>query len=229
MVGMTPGALFEGDKARYYEQRTRRVVTGFDLLHDLAARAMAENAPAGARVLCLGAGTGNEILALQKHRNDLTFLAVDISPEMVAQGMERCPEAEFLVGTIAEVDPEARFDAATAHLVFHFMNDALFRTALAELSERLKPNAPLVYGQMEGPDDPLYRQLWESEGREHNSPEITAVAYDSIRESTALRDAEAIDACFAEAGFMRPVRFFRGGHFVGGFTRKVAAPGTLPA
>ena len=227
---MTPGALFDGDRAKYYEQRTRRVVTGFDLLHDLSARAMASLAPQNARVLCLGAGTATEIVELQKHRADMSFLAVDPSPEMVEQGRERCPDVEFLVGTLGDVDQADMFDAATAHLVFHFMTDDLFTQTLHELSLRLSPGAPLVFSQMEGPDDPLYRQLRESMGNEHNPPEVTSAAYDAVRGGTALRDSGAIDAALATAGFEKPVRFFRGGHFVAGATRLVgSSPGTIPA
>lgn len=227
---MTPGALFDGDRAKYYEQRTRRVVTGFDLLHDLSARAMAALAPKNARVLCLGAGTATEIVELQKHRADISFLAVDPSPEMVEQGRERCSDVEFLVGTLADVDPAAKFDAVTAHLVFHFMKDDFFTQTLHGLAIRLSPGAPLVFSQMEGTDDPLYRQLWESMGNDHNPPDVTSAAYDAIRGGTALRNSGTIDAVLATAGFEEPVRFFRGGHFVAGATRLVgSSPGTIPA
>ena len=71
--------------AKYSEGPTR-FVPGLEALHRMTGLLLAEDAPADARVLVLGAGGGLELQALAHMHPDWTFVGVDPAIEMLRRG-----------------------------------------------------------------------------------------------------------------------------------------------
>jgi len=145
-------AKFDPARAGEYEQQSRIALAGYDACHELAACMLAAALGSGteARVLVAGAGA-KEIVTAGALEPNWRFIAVDPSPPMMDLAVARLTEAGLLdctdvvLGTVDDLPPEDRFDAATLIGVLHHLpGDEAKRDILRSLALRLKPGAPLI-------------------------------------------------------------------------------------
>ena len=80
---------FDGEGARAYDSRIPLLVPGYELLHQLCASRLMAALGQQARVLLVGVGTGSELLLLGRLCPRWTFVAQDISADMLAQARMR--------------------------------------------------------------------------------------------------------------------------------------------
>src|SRR5512133_1141600 len=80
------------DTAKVYDERNRQLAPIINNLHFLI-RLILKNAPVRARVLCVGVGTGAEILSLSEAFAEWTFVGVDPSVGMIDICRERLSNA----------------------------------------------------------------------------------------------------------------------------------------
>ena len=93
---------FDEEHAARYDERFARLAPMRDALHFIAAMAL-HDLPAEARVICVGAGTGAELLALAARFPSWRFMAVDPSAPMLAISsitLTPVQMIELLVGTL---------------------------------------------------------------------------------------------------------------------------------
>ncbi len=132
--------------ARYTDGPVR-MVPGFVHMQRMAAILLAENAPAQARMLVLGAGGGLELQVLADAQPDWTFAGVDPSAEMLdlARQTAAAHSARIdLYHGYIDTAPAGPFDGATCLLTLHFIPRDDRLATLRALHARLKPGAPLV-------------------------------------------------------------------------------------
>ena len=117
-----PQPVFTQDHAAAYDQRFSKLAPLRDALHLLVATLFSE-LPAQARILCVGAGTGAELLFLARKFPGWEFTAVEPSGPMLdlcrtkadAEGIaSRCTFHEGYLDSLPAGEP---FDAATSLLV----------------------------------------------------------------------------------------------------------------
>jgi tRNA (cmo5U34)-methyltransferase len=208
---------FDQQKAAQYEARWAPLAPLRDSLH-LQMRLILHALPADARILCVGAGTGAELLALARAFPGWRFTAVDPSAPMLEVCRQRATEAgiadrcEFRSTYVHELPPGACYDAATAILVSHFITDRAHRIAFyRELAARLRPGAGLVTADLTtsppGQHEGLYR-VWQQMMRHTGATEdqIQAMLATYGRD-VALLTASELESLLAESGFARPVHF----------------------
>ncbi len=107
--------------------------------------------PAAARILCVGVGTGRELIHLAEKFPGWRFTVVEPSPAMLAvcrpraaeEGItERCTFHEGYLDTLPPMDDH---DGATCFLVSQFMLEQAARTAFfQQIRSRLKPDGILA-------------------------------------------------------------------------------------
>lgn len=208
---------FDQQKAANYEARWAPLAPLRESLH-LQMRLILHGLPAEARVLCVGAGTGAELLALARAFPNWRFTAVDPSAPMLAVCQQLAVEAEisdrceFLSCYAHELPPGEPYDAATSVLVSHFITDRAQRVAFyRELSARLRPGGWLVTADLTtsppGQHENLYA-VWQQMMRLTGATEeqIQAMLTTYGRE-VALLTIPEMEALLAEAGFAAPVHF----------------------
>lgn len=208
---------FDQQKAATYEARWAPLAPLRESLH-LQMRLILHGLPAQARVLCIGAGTGSELLALAQAFPGWRFTAVDPSAPMLEVCRQRVAEAgisercDFHTAYVHELPLGEPFDAATSVLVSHFITDRAQRVAFyRELSARLRPGGWLVTADLTtsppGQHENLYA-VWEQMMRHTGATEeqIHAMLATYGREVALLTIAE-MEALLAEAGFAAPVHF----------------------
>lgn len=214
-------AIFD-QQAEVYDQQWAKIAPLRDALNLLVAAVFA-NLPAESRVLCVGAGTGSEILYLAQRFPGFRFTAVEPSGPMLevcqrwahAQGIaERCVFHQGYVESLPESGP---FDAATSLLVSQFILDAQERLAFfRSIADRLRPGACLASADLcADRDTPAYLSLLEVWMRMMHAADVPDEMVQRMRTVYArdigiLPPAQLADI-IATAGFDAPIPFFQGG------------------
>lgn len=209
---------FDQQHAASYDDRWAPLAPLRDSLH-LQISLILQDLPAGARVLCIGAGTGAELLALAARFPGWSFIVVDPSAPMLEVCRRRATEAgiagrcDFHVAYVHELPASvAECDAATAVLVSQFIVERSQRLAFfREIARRLRPRGMLVTADLgvspAGQHEALlevWRNMMRYIGASEEQIQATLTAYGS--EVMLLTDSE-MEALLAEAGFPASVHF----------------------
>ena len=146
--------FFGKEVARVYDDRNQSFSPIRDcmlFLIDLVCK----NVKPNARVLCIGVGTGTEIIFLANKYHDWTFVAVDPSQAMLDVCQEKLKQVnllhrcEFIHGYVQEVPSDYNgFDVVLSLLVAHFVKreekDAFFKN----MCERLVLGGQLITSEV---------------------------------------------------------------------------------
>ncbi len=146
-----------------YADGPPRMVPGFADMQRMCLLLLAENAPADARILVLGAGGGLELEVFAQAQPQWQFDGVDPSAEMLQLAKTRLhahlPRVQLHQGVI-DVAPAGPFDAACCLLTLHFLARDERRRTLAQVRRRLKPGAPFVAAHFSFPQEAAVRGKW---------------------------------------------------------------------
>jgi tRNA (cmo5U34)-methyltransferase len=150
MSSQIPTSFLEKDQAESYDERFAGLQPLRDALHLVTAAALWE-LPPDARILCVGAGTGAEVLALASRFPRWHFTAVEPSAAMLEVCRRKATEAgmadrcEFHAGYLDSLPQGPPFDAATSILVSQFVLDPERRRGFfREIATRLSAGGLLV-------------------------------------------------------------------------------------
>jgi tRNA (cmo5U34)-methyltransferase len=219
MTGPPTPDFFDREKAASYDERNRRLAPLAECLHFLVRLVLAE-LPERARILCVGCGTGAEILALAAARPGWTFTGVEPSGAMLEICRERLAAARILDrctlihGHAQDVPAAPRFDAALSLLVAHFLDVAARRELLRHMVDRLESGGRLVTAEISGdlaaPELPHMLADWarvqELMGA---TPESLADLPRQLREVLTVLTHDGTEQLLRECGVREPVRFFQ--------------------
>lgn len=211
---------FDREVAAKYDERFATLAAMKDCLHLVMRLAFAE-LPPQSRILCVGVGTGAELLYLAEAFPGFQFVATDPSAPM----LDVCRERTAAAGVIDRVTfhngyldtwPEsAPFDAATCILVSQFLVDTDRRSALfREIAARLKSRGRLLsadlaadgFGHAFEPLLELWMRAWRHSGIPDQQIESMCAAFG--RDVAVLPSKEIVDL-IASSGFERPVPVFQ--------------------
>lgn len=193
-----------------------------DALHLLISAVLAD-LPANARILCVGAGTGQELIYLARKFPHWHFTAVEPSAPMLdvcRHKADECgitPRCTFHQGYLDTLPASPPFDAATSLLVSQFILAPDARTDFFRaIADRLQPHAYLISADLASDtSSPSYQNLldvWIRLMRETGSPpEQLEKMRTTYGRDVAVSPVEQISALIATAGFETPVLFLQTG------------------
>lgn len=214
-------AVFDQQAASYDEQWAKTSPIR-DCLHLLLDSVFAD-LPAVSRVLCVGAGTGAELVHLAGKNPAWTFTVVEPSGAMLEVCRTRAIEqgfsarCEFHEGYLESLVATVRFDAATCFLVSQFMLDPATRSGFfREISSRLKPGALLassdLASEVQSPEHEVLLHAWmnmmAAAGIPPEGIERLRKAYEV---DVAILPPRRIASIIAAGGFELPVLFYQAG------------------
>ncbi len=144
-----PTVLFSQDMSEAYDQKNSKLAAIADNMHFLI-RLILKDLPANARILCVGVGTGAEILSMAQEYPEWSFVGVDPSAPMLEvckkkleqKGIaERC---SLINGYVEDVPTKEKFDAVLSILVAHFIKRADRLEFYTNMQMRLKPGGYFI-------------------------------------------------------------------------------------
>lgn len=207
---------FDEAHAARYEERFARLAPLREALHLLTALAL-DDLPADARLLCVGAGTGAELLALAARFPGWRFVAVDPSAPMLAICRRRAAAAgltercEFHEGFVSGLPASPGFHAATSILVSQFITAEAERIAFfREIATRLLPGGRLIAADLSTGAYPQQHEqrlaVWRTMLR-YAGFEAAQIArtLDAFGRDVAVLPAVEIERLLVQGGFTAPV------------------------
>jgi tRNA (cmo5U34)-methyltransferase len=217
-----PPVAFDHAHAATYDQRFAKLAPMRDALHLLIGAILAD-LPAEARILCVGAGTGQELMYLARKFPRWRFAVVEPSAPMLEVCRRKADECgiasrcDFHGGFLESLPPAEAFDAATSLLVSQFILAPDARAGFFRaIAGRLRPGGYLASADLASDTgSAAYRSLldvWIRLMRETGSPpeqlERLRVTYGR---DVAVLPAAQIESIIASAGFGTPVPFLQTG------------------
>lgn len=206
-----------------------------DALHLLTGAVLSE-LPPKAKILCVGAGTGAEILYLAQKFPEWHFTAVEPSIAMLAVFQRRAEEhgissrCVFHQGYLDSLPANGLFDAATAFLVSQFIQERQVRSQFFQsIAERLCPKGVLVSsdlaGNLAGTDcqdllDVWFRLMSDSS----TSPERIERMREAYHRDVAVLPPQDVSNIITLGGFASPVLFFQVGMIHAWYAKTISAP-----
>lgn len=225
-------AIFD-QQAATYDQKWSELAPINSALHLLTSAVLAK-LPATANILCVGAGTGTEILYLAKKYPGWTFTAVEPSTPMQDVFRRRADEAgissrcTFHAGYLDSLPAGRAFDAATAFLVSQFILDRQERSQFFQgIADRLRPDGILVSSDLAGdlaaPDWKDLLGVWFTlmKGNGVSSEEMEKMR-EAYTRDVAVLPPEIGREIIMGGGFELPVLFFQTGLIHAWYAKRAA-------
>jgi len=215
-----PSVAFDRDHAAIYDQRYAKLAAMRDALHLLISAVFAD-LPVEARVLCVGAGTGHELLYLAQKFPQWRFTVVEPSAPMLEVCRRKAEECgittrcSFHEGYLDSLPCPEPFDAATALLVSQFILAPEARVAFFRgIADRLRPAGYLASADLaaDTTSDAYQRLLdvWLRLMRKTGSPrEQIEKLRSTYGREVAVLPPQQVSAIIASAGFERPTQFLQ--------------------
>jgi len=214
-------AIFD-QQAATYDQKWSELAPINNALHLLTSAVLAK-LPATANILCVGAGTGTEILYLARKFPGWNFTAVEPSVPMIEVFRRRAEEAgitarcTFHAGYLDSLPADKTFDAATAFLVSQFILDRQERSQFFRgIADRLNPEGLLVSadlaGDLNAPDGRGLLKVWFTLMKGNGvAPEEVEKMREAYVRDVAVLPPQSIREIIMGGGFELPVLFFQTG------------------
>ena len=216
-------ALFD-KQASSYDQQWSKMAPINGALHLLMSAVLSE-LPPKANILCVGAGTGAEILSLAQRFPEWRFTAVEPATAMLDVFRRRAEEqgiasrCVFHPGYLDSLPLNGSFDAATAFLVSQFIQERHVRAAFFQsIAERLCPAGILLSSDLAGDlaatDCQDLLDVWfrvMSGSGSLPSPEGIERMREAYRRDVAILPPQDVGDIIRSGGFETPVRFFQAG------------------
>lgn len=211
MSDQTFKPAFDEEHAASYDQRFAKLAPFKDALH-LAMRGLLADLPEDARILCVGAGTGAELLYLANAFPGWTFTLVEPAAAMLNRCRARAAEAgiearcTFHEGYLDALPHTEPFDAATSILVSQFVLIRQKRVNFfQDIAARLRPEGHLITADLAGEPGTVTWEGWMAVMKYNDfNEEQIAQYHDALKEHVAVRPPVEVAAIIAEGGFDAP-------------------------
>jgi tRNA (cmo5U34)-methyltransferase len=211
--------LFNREMAENYDERNSKLTPISDSMHFLI-RLVLGDLPDCARILCVGAGTGAEIISLAQANSQWTFVAVDPSAHMLDICRDRLKQAnilnscELIHGYVDDVGEGAEFDAVLSILVAHFIASEDRIAFYRNIHDRLKPGGTYVSTEicfdLDSTEFPSQLKNWERvQALMGATADSLQALPDTLRNTLSVLSPGKTEASLRAAGFVSPVVFFQ--------------------
>lgn len=207
--------IFDKDTASSYDSQRDKLAPIKDALH-LCIHMLLSKLPSNARVLCIGAGTGSELIYLAQAFPQWNFTVIEPASAMLEVCRQRAKELGFFSrcnfheGYLESLPDTDAFDAATSILVSHFIVDPGERSKyFYEISSRLIPGAYMINADLASDmSTSEYKRLVEVWVNMHEHAGMP-VRVESFGSKVAMVPIGEVESIIKSSGFNVPVLFFQ--------------------
>lgn len=220
MQNQKPAIIFDKERASTYDTRAAKVAPLRDALH-LLTRLILSELSAEARILCVGVGTGLELIYLAQEFPQWQFTAIEPATAMLETCRQKAEEhgvasrCTWHEGYLDSLPPSEPFDAVTCLLVSHFfMQPEERRRFFSQIASRLRPQGYLVSADLAADmSTSAYqslREVWTRmlEYAEYPDQEVKNFL-DAHGRDAAVLPSHEVASIIVSSGFDDPVLFFQ--------------------
>ncbi|MBE9113827.1 class I SAM-dependent methyltransferase [Nodosilinea sp. LEGE 07298] len=220
MKSPEPAIVFDQKRASSYDQQFDALAPIRDALH-LQIRIILSELPVDANILCVGVGTGAELIYLAQAFPQWRFTAVEPAAPMLDICRRKTEESgiasrcTFHLGYLDSLPASDAFHAATCILVSHFFMQSDQRSHFfQQIAARLQPGGYLVSADLTANMATVeYQSLLEVWLRMLRYAELPATEIEKFRTSyghdVALLSPEKVASIMTEGGFELPILFYQ--------------------
>jgi tRNA (cmo5U34)-methyltransferase len=203
--------------APYYDERAAKFASVRDTLSFLVRLVLAD-LPSESRILCVGAGTGAELLDMARAFPAWRFIAVEPSPNMLEICFQKVDEAgiasrcHFHEGFLDSLPRTEPLNAATSILASQFLTDPnQRRDFFHQIATRLCPGGYLINADLASSlRSSAFESLFEIWMRVHGqTPEAAKASQKGWGKDVAVSRPGEIESIIAGAGFEPPILFYQ--------------------
>lgn len=208
------------NSAATYDKTWEKLAPVNNSLHPLMG-AILSQLPEKAKILCVGAGTGAEIIFMAKKFPQWIFTAVDPSAAMLDVCRKRLRElgfenrCEFYADYLENLSLPKDYDAATSILVSQFINDKEARMDFfRNIAAKLKPNGMIINADLSGDiSSSNYEQLLGIWAQMMADGNVQAQTVENIRQThksgISFLPPQEVAGILQSAGFNKPAQFYQ--------------------
>lgn len=211
--------FFNKEASQSYDEKNRRLAPIADNMHFLI-RLILQELPTQAHVLCVGVGTGAEILSLARAYPRWTFVGLDPSASMLEVCAERLAQAgvadrcQLVEGYVQDLPAGETFDAALSVLVGHFVKREERLSFYQNMVARLRKGGTLVNTEisfdLNSAELPSMLKNWEKVQKLMGAtPESLAMLPTALREMLTVLPPVETESLIKQSGVGIPIRFFQ--------------------
>jgi tRNA (cmo5U34)-methyltransferase len=212
--------VFDRERASNHDKQFAKLAPMRNGL-DMSICMVLSELPDDAQILCVGVGTGTELIYLARHFPQWQFTAVEPSTPMLDICRQKAEEhgiasrCTFHEGYLDFLPPSDAFDAATCIWVSHFITQLEERHNLfRQICARLLPNGYLVSSDMASDmSTPAYKSLLAVTRQMFQYAQMPAGEIEKIIRAygrdVAILPPQEVEAMIASSGFDTPVLFFQ--------------------
>jgi tRNA (cmo5U34)-methyltransferase len=217
--------FFTPEMSRTYDEKNSRLAPIAGGMHFLTGLVL-QGLPVNARILCVGVGTGAEILSLSREYPRWRFVGVDPSAAMLEVCRERMKQAglmdrcELVHGYMQDVPGEESFDAVLSILVGHFVKRQERPGFYQGVCARLKRAGTFVNTEisfdLDSEEFPAMLADWERvQALQGATPESLKSLPNTLRHVLTVLPPAEVETLMRANGFALPIRFFQAAMIMG--------------
>lgn len=210
---------FGKDRANSYDQNNLHMVPIYENLHYLIKIVLSQVAP-NSKILCVGVGTGSEIIELAQAFPKFTFIAVDPSASMLEvckdklQKLNLIDRCELIHGYIEDAPEKDNFDAALCLLVLHHTSIEDRSKIIAGIFKRLKKSGYFICAEISFDlSSSAFENIiekWKSMIRRSGSPEEKIQSLPKMmKEHLFIQSPVDVERMLITSGFSTCIQFFQ--------------------
>ena len=220
MQNQEPPIVFDKERASSYDKQYAKLASLRDALA-LLVRLILSDLPADARILCVGVGTGAELLDLAQEFPSWQFTALEPAAPMLDICRRRAEEAgiasrcTFHEGYLDSLPEAPPFDAATSLLVSHFITSSeAQRDFFRQIASRLRPEGYLINAALVSDPSPAATpSLLDVWMRMQSYADVPAEQLEKMRASYgrefAAQSPQEVASIIVSGGFSTPILFLQ--------------------
>ncbi|KHD88875.1 MAG: SAM-dependent methyltransferase [Bdellovibrio sp. ArHS] len=222
--------FFSKESSQAYDEKNSKLAPISGAMHFLIQLVL-QDLPKQARILCVGVGTGAEILSLSKVYPEWTFVGVDPAEGMLAVCRERLEQAgvlnrcELIHGYVQDVPHGENFDAVLSVLVGHFVKRDERLGFYQNMTARLREGGYLINTEisfdLNSAQFPLMLKNWEQvQALMGATPESLATLPKQLKDMLTVLSTPETEDLLRQSGIAIPVRFFQAFMISGWYGKK---------
>lgn len=218
---------FDSKRASVYDSKIRRIVPGYEAMHDLSLNLLNRHFPSQANILVAGAGTGQEAIACAQANPSWRITGVDPTEKMLSvarihvEDLNLYNRVQLHLGWVKDLQSNLYFDAATSILVMQFIpDDGGKREYLQEISSRMKPGGKFIIidlvGDKTSKEFEVFLSTWKARQlRMGEDAEEVQKDFEHISRDIQFITENRMNNLLQEVGFKNICKFFQAYLFCG--------------